>query len=178
MVSYIIKNGKGGANTLTGLHFEKRISLKAAFEGTEGYSVNGNEISYLGGKVAELYPKHRLYKELLDPNGVDYRKILSKKLLPDDAILILKNKTMFIVEIKFQAVSGSVDEKLQTCGFKKEQYEKLFAPLGIKTKYTYVFNDWFKKPEYRDSLEYVKNSGCFYFFNEVPFEFFGIPIPE
>jgi hypothetical protein len=174
----MIKNGKGGANTLTGLHFEKRISLKVAFEGTKGYSVEGNAVSYLGRKVAELYPKHRLYKELLGPNGVDYRKIISKKLLPDDAVFILKNKSMFIVEIKFQEVAGSVDEKLQTCGFKKQQYEKLLAPLGIKVVYTYVFNDWFRKPEYKDSLEYVKNCGCHYFFNDIPLGFFGLPSLE
>jgi hypothetical protein len=174
----MIKDGKGGANTLTGLHFEERISLKAVFEHTPGYSVEGNTVYYEGRKVAELYPKHQLYKGLLEPKNIDYSKVISKRLLPDDAVLVLGNDTIFIVEIKFQEVAGSVDEKLQTCDFKNKQYQKLFSPLKIKVKYTYVLNDWFKKPEYLDVLEYIKSAGCFYFFNDVPFEFFGLPKPK
>lgn len=174
----MIKNGKGGANTLSGLHFEERISLKKVFEQTPDYSVEGNSVYYEGQKVAELYPKYRLYDGLLKPRGIEYSKIISKRLLPDDALLVLKNDTLFIVEIKFQEVAGSVDEKLQTCDFKNKQYGKLLAPLGIKVKYAYVLNDWFKKPEYRDSLEYVDGSNCFYFFKNVPFEFFGLPKPK
>jgi hypothetical protein len=44
------------------------------------------------------------------------------------------------------SVAGSVDEKLQTCDFKRKQYLKLVQPLGIKVEYVYVLNDWFKQP--------------------------------
>lgn len=174
----MIKDGKGGANTLTGLHFEDRISLTKVFEEAKGYSVKGNGIYYEGAKVAELYPKHKLYKELLEPNKVNYKDFISKKLLPDDAIYIMKNKTLFIVEIKFQETPGSVDEKLQTCDFKNKQYTKLLSQIGIKVKYTYVLNDWFSKPEYKGVLEYIKDSNCYYFFNEIPFSFFDLPQPK
>jgi hypothetical protein len=97
--------------------------------------------------------------------------------LPDDAIYISNGKELFIVEIKFQAVSGSVDEKLQTCDFKNRQYKKLFNPLGISVKYVYVLNKWFEKPEYKDVLEYVKSVGCYYFFYTIPFDFLGLPKP-
>lgn len=80
-------------------------------------------------------------------------------------------------EIKFQEVVGSVDEKLQTCGFKNEQYSKLLAPLGIAVKYVYVLCDWFKKDEYKDVLGYVQSVSCYYFFNELPLDFLGLPKP-
>jgi len=79
--------------------------------------------------VAEIYQKNSLYKYLLAPNGVDYRTLLSKKLLPDNAIFVISKNTLFVIEIKYQGVAGSVDEKLQTCDFKKKQYQRLMKPL-------------------------------------------------
>ena len=173
----MIRGGAGGAKTLTGLKFESRVDLKEVIAKIPGYTIKGNEVSFLGSKVAELYKKNALYKNLLEPRGVNYRAIISKKLLPDDAIYISTGKELFIVEIKFQAVAGSVDEKLQTCDFKNRQYRKLFGPLGISVKYVYVLNKWFEKPEYKDVLEYVKSVGCHYFFYTVPFDFLGLPKP-
>ena len=172
------KGGKGGGRTKTGLKFECRVSLEEVIKSLPGYSVIDGEVYFQGPKVAGLYPKYKLYKKLLEPAGIDYSKIISKKLLPDDAILLLKDKTLFIIEIKFQEVPGSVDEKLQTCDFKNRQYKKLFKPLGIEVRYVYVLNDWFKKREYRDVLKYVKEVGCYYFYYEIPFEFLGLPKPK
>ena len=90
---------------------------------------------------------------------------------------MIANNTLYILELKFQEVAGSVDEKLQTCDFKNKQYCKLLAPLKIDVKYVYVLNDWFKKNEYKDVLSYVESVGCYYFFNEVPLAFFGLPSP-
>lgn len=173
----MIKGGKGGGKTVTGLHFESRHSLEKAISSLPGYSVKGDKVFFKGEQVAELYQKHKLYKNLLEPNGINYSKIISKKLLPDDAILIIKDKTLFIIELKFQEVSGSVDEKLQTCDFKNKQYTKLLAPLGISVKYTYVLGDWFSKSEYKDVLEFIKSVGCYYHFNELPLDFLGLPRP-
>ena len=64
--------------------------------------------------------------------------------------------------------SGSVDEKLQTCHFKKRQYEKLVAPLGLRVAFYYLLNDWFRNASYRDVLEYIEEVGCRYFFKEIP----------
>ena len=82
--------------------------------------------------------------------------------------------TLFLVEMKFQYVAGSVDEKLQTCDFKKRQYTRLLKPAGIKAEYIYVLNDWFKKPEYKDVLDYIKTVGCHYYFNEIPLNVIGL----
>jgi len=171
------KGGKGGGRTTTGLRFESRVALKKVIVSLAGYKISNDQVYFKGKKIAELYQKHKLYKNLLEPNNIDYSTIISKRLLPDEVILILKDKNLYIVEIKFQEVAGSVDEKLQTCDFKNKQYKKLLAPLGIKVKYIYVLNDWFAKKEYKDVLDYVKSVGCYYFFNELPLSFLGLPNP-
>ena len=173
----MIKGGKGGGKTITGLRFESRVTLEKVLSSIPNYKVSNDKIYFKGQIVAEFYPKNKLYKNLLEPKGIDYSKIISKRLLPDEAILILKDNVLFIIEIKFQEVAGSVDEKLQTCDFKNRQYNRLLAPLGIKVKYVYILNDWFKKPEYKDVLTYVDSVGCHYFFYELPLSFLDLPVP-
>lgn len=75
-------------------------------------------------------------------------------------------------------VAGSVDEKLQTCDFKKKQYRKLMASLNIEVEYIYILNDWFKKPAYKDTLDYVISVGCQYYFNYLPLQKLGLPVPK
>lgn len=142
----MIKNGKGGANTITGLEYESRVHIYK----------DGIDLT-----------KYKLY-DYLKSLKIDYTKIISKKLLPDEAYFNPETKELFIYEKKFQSVSGSVDEKPQTCGFKIYQYRKIGAAIGAtKVTYTYIFNDWFKKSEYKDMLEYIKSiEGCDYIFME------------
>jgi len=173
----MIKGGRGGAKTITGLKFESRINLKDAIKPLKGYNIAGDDVFFEGQKVAELYQKNKIYKNLLEPRGVDYAHIISKKLLPDEALFLISNNTLFIIEIKFQEVAGSVDEKLQTCDFKNKQYNKLFSSLTIPVKYVYVLSEWFRKPEYKDVLDYIKSVGCHYFFYEIPLRFLGLPNP-
>ncbi|MDE2590618.1 MAG: hypothetical protein KGL95_13245 [Patescibacteria group bacterium] len=168
----MIRGGKGGSKTQTGIRFEERINLSLAISKINGYSVAGNYIIKGERKIAEIFTKNKLYKNLLEPLEIDYLKYISKKLLPDEAILI--DKTLYIIEMKFQYVAGSVDEKLQTCDFKKKQYDKLFSDTDIKVEYVYVLNDWFKKAEYKDVLQYIKYVGCHYFFNEIPLSKLGL----
>ena len=160
----------GGAKTnFNGLRFEGRTDLLTAINLHPDYSIqNSNEIVKDGNIVAYYYEKHSLYKEYLTPRGVDYKTILSKKLLPDGALLV--NETMFIIEKKYQAGAGSVDEKLQTCDFKKKQYSKLLNPLNIKVEYYYVLNDWFDNPKNNDVFEYIESVGCKYFIEDLPLE--------
>ena len=108
----------------------------------------------------------------------NYRDHLSKKLLPDDAIYVIVNNTIFIIELKFQKTAGSVDEKLQTCDFKKKQYRKLLAPLNFEVEYVYILNDWFRQPEYKDVLDYVISVGCQYYFHYLPLQKLGLPVPD
>jgi len=175
----MIRGGKGGQTPLKhGLHFERRTDFATVITGIPGYSVKDDTVMFEGKDVARLYKKGKLYSKLLKQTGVKVEKIVSKRLFPDDAVLVLVNKTLYIVEVKFQMVSGSVDEKLQTCDFKLKQYKKLIEPLGLKVRYVYVLNDWFDKDAYKDVLEYVKSVGCDYFFNELPLGYLGLPVPH
>jgi hypothetical protein len=168
--------GIGGGNTRTGLNFENERDLLTAISRAPGYSVTGSVIYYDGREVARSYRKHALYK-MLAQHGIDYRDHLSKKLLPDDAIYVVVNNTMFIVELKFQKIRGSVDEKLQTCDFKKKQYRKLLAPLNFEVEYIYILNDWFRHAQYKDVLDYVISVGCQYYFHYLPLQKLGLPVP-
>jgi hypothetical protein len=174
----MIKGGKGGHLTKSGLKFECRVDLKTLFNGFGGYNVVGGDLLFKGRVVAQLYKKHDFYAHFLSRHNIDWKTKISKKLLPDDSIFIISKKAVFIVEIKFQGVEGSVDEKLQTCDFKKKQYQKLLSGTGINLEYVYVLNEWFKDPTYKDVLNYIKSVGCHYFFNELPLEFLGLPKPE
>ena len=171
----MISGGKGGANTKSGLHFEGRVDFLEVLKQIPGYETNGDgSIKYKGKVVALNLRKHALYK-FLESKGVDHKSILSKKLLPDDAIYVLSTNTFYVIEIKFQNIAGSVDEKLQTCHFKKRQYEKLLSSLGVTVEYIYILSDWFQAPAYRDVLAYIKEVGCDYEFKEITLGRLGLP---
>jgi hypothetical protein len=176
----MIKNGMGGANTQAGLLFESRVDLNDLLNATFGYSVKkiagkaGEAVYFEGLFVARTFKKHDFYK-YLNEIGIDWTTKLSKKLLPDQALLLVVRETLFIIEIKFQAVEGSVDEKLQTCDFKRKTYSKLVKDVGLKVEYVYVLNDWFKNPKYKDTLDYIDSVNCHFHFNKIPLVWLGLP---
>lgn len=176
----MIKNWKWWWNTISWLKFEARTSLQDKLKTLKWYTIiNNNIVFFENEKVAVIYQKHDLYKNLLEPNWVDYKKFISKKLLPDNAIYVIVKNTLYIVEIKYQEVAGSVDEKLQTCDFKKKQYERLLRPLKLNVEYCYVLRwEWFNRPEYKDVLNYIQAVWCKYFFDELPLDYLWLPIPE
>lgn len=168
------KFGGGAKTNKNGLSFEQTTSLEKALKQC-GYNVNNYVISDSTGKKYGLsVQKNKLYSEFLKPNGIDYRDYNSKRWEPDECFINFTNKTAYIIEKKFQNSSGSVDEKLQGCDFKKKEYEKLFKPLGYKVEYLYIFNDWFRDKQYIDVLDYIKAVNCHYFFNMIPLSFLGL----
>ena len=175
------KGGVGGGNTITGLNFEGKVDFLTLLDSITGYTVEkivvGYRVVFEGEEVARTYSQHQLYK-FLDTQGVDWRSILSKKLLPDDAIYVIKENTIFILEIKYQETEGSVDEKLQTCDFKKKQYQKLFSELNYEVKSIYILNNWFKADKYKDTLDYIISMGCKYYYNYLPLHRIGLPVPN
>lgn len=174
----MIKGGIGGANTKTGLYFEEEVHFINLIKKQKGYSVEDNSIFFNGEKVAMTFKKHELYK-YLEKNGINYKEFISKKILPDDAIFVITNNTLFIIEIKFQHVAGSTDEKLQTCDFKIKQYRKLLSRLNVEVQYIYILNEWFEKPEYKDVLDYIISiNGCSYYFKYLPLQKLGLPVPR
>jgi hypothetical protein len=173
----MIKGGKGGGNTRVGIEFEARVDLLNQIDELPGYEIDGNNILYKGTEVALFFKKRGLYRHL-EGLGVDYRQYISKRLEPDNALYVINNNTIFIIEIKFQNVSGSVDEKLQTCDFKKKQYMKLFSSLNYEVEYIYILSEWFKKEEYKDVRDYIISVGCRFYFEFLPLHELGLPVPK
>ncbi len=172
----MIKNGKGGGNTRTGLVFEGKTDLGTFLSSQDGYTVENGFVYYKNEEVARLFKKHGFYL-FLEEIGIDWKKIISKRLLPDDSIYVIINNTMFIIECKFQQVAGSVDEKLQTCDFKRKQYQKLLSGANIEVEYIYLLSDWFRDSKYKDVLDYIISVHCHYFFEYIPLAKLGLPVP-
>lgn len=165
--------GGGSKTNLNGLLFERETSLNELLE-ANGYNIINEEIYNEDNVLIGLsIPKYKLY-DYLNERKINYKDYISKKWLPDEAFLNYKTRTIYIIEKKYQNSNGSVDEKLTNCDFKRKEYQKLFTPLKIKVKYLYLFNDWFKKEKYIDSLKYIEDMGCEYYFNEIPFESIGL----
>ena len=187
----------GGAQTnLNGLKFERNTSLLADIEKTNRYSVSygcdnnpkypkakrsdyatretcGQILDAATGKtIAQYFEKDLIYSQFLIINGVNQSKVISQKLLPDGCLII--GKTAIIIEKKYQAASGSVDEKLQTCGFKKQQYEKLFNPIGYDVRYIYLLNNWFNQRRFKDVFAYIEDVGCEYYIGFIPLKTLGL----
>lgn len=171
------KGGIGGGNTKTGLIYEAKVDLATFLNKQKDYLVEDGYVYYNKKLIARLFKKHKLYS-FLNENGIDWQKHLSKKLLPDDCIYVIINNTVFIIEVKHQQSAGSVDEKLQTCDFKKKQYMKLFSELNYKVEYIYILDDWFKKPQYKDVRDYIISVGCRYYYNYIPLQELGLPVPK
>ena len=189
----MIKNGKGGGNTKTGLIFEGKTDLGTFLATQKDYDVkteaeyvafNGKRnkifvrtVYYQKEKVAELYKKHEFYSSFLMKLNIKWEEYISKKLLPDDSIFVIIKNTVFIIECKHQQVNGSVDEKLQTCDFKKKEYKKLLSKANLDVEYIYLLDDWFRDPKYKDVLDYIHSVNCDYYFEYIPLWRFRLPVP-
>jgi hypothetical protein len=173
----MIFGGKGGGNTKTGLVFEGTTDLSEFLNSQNGYKVEDGNVYFNDELVGRIFKKYGFYM-FLDELKIEWKGLISKRLLPDDSIFVIIANTLFIIECKFQQVAGSVDEKLQTCDFKRKQYQKLLAPANIEVEYIYLLSDWFRKPEYKDVLDYIHSVHCYYFFEYIPLVKLGLPVPE
>lgn len=133
----MIKDGIGGGNTITGLIYEAKVDLATFLNTQSQYTVINTKVYFKNKLIARLFKKHALYTFLKEV-GIDWKKHISKQLLPDNCIYVITNNTAFIIEVKHQEVAGSVDEKLQTCDFKKKEYIKLFSELNYRVEYYYI----------------------------------------
>lgn len=143
---------------INGKAFEKQTDLYSYFE------INNIVLP------KEAYYSKQFRAKIKKHFGFDINTIWSKGILPDECILI--DDTFYVLEKKAQNCAGSVDEKLQTCGFKIRQYRKIAEKLNKKVKYCYLLSDWFKDPKYEDVLNYIHEMGCEYFFNVIPLSYF------
>ncbi len=173
------RNHPGGETTRTGAKFEKKVDLVKVIDSSQNWKTSINDefsdskkpkawdVFYNDKKIGILFKQSSIYKYLSKAYKINYQDLVSAKLIPDTALIIF-NKYCMIYEIKFQSVGGSTDEKLQTCDFKKKQWQKLMSSTNLKVTYSYILNNWFTKESYKDVLDYIEQSKCKYYFNELP----------
>lgn len=166
----------GGANTnRNGLNFEQTTSLNSALQAA-GFTITNNYEVYDNTHfLGYCINQSKFSTFFLRQNGIDDRTINSKRWNPDEAFINELNKTVYIIEKKFQQTSGSVDEKLATFPFKIREYQRLLEPIGYKLVYIYLLSaDWFNTPKYRDYFDYMDELGCPHYFDTLPLSALGL----
>lgn len=158
MSQYINRGtGAGGSSTnATGLPYENITNLNTEYSIISQFNSH-NIISFSLNPSRQFicthksnffkYLKHSKNNNIPDAHGCKQ---------PDECYIDEDNKIIFIIEKKFQQVSGSVCEKIQTAPFKKRHYSLCFPMYQII--YIYCLSDWFKihcKAEI-EYLEYEK----------------------
>ncbi|MBE8191014.1 MAG: hypothetical protein HAW64_02215 [Alphaproteobacteria bacterium] len=164
------KHGGGAQTNCNGLKFERDTDILEELKKLSYLTVKGDDIFYNNECIASIYEKHGLYTKFLMPKEIDWKEILSSKLLPDTAVVNHKAKVVYIIEKKFQSGGGSVDEKLQTSDFKTKQYSRLIKSLPYKVQFIFLLNDWFEDKKYDDVKKYIKDIGSNYFIETLPWD--------
>ena len=173
-------HGGGSKTNLHGLSFEKRTDFLTALENHQYIKIENTigikKVYYKKYLLGYYTEKSNFYKYFLIKQGVKWKEVISKQYLPDAVFINETNKTIYIIEKKYQAGSGSVDEKLQTCDFKKKIYTKLInkCKSPYKSEYYYLLSDWYKRPEYDDVKNYIHSVNCKYFINRIHLSELGI----
>ena len=171
--------GGGALTNEHGLLYEQYTDLEEALK-EAGFDLQAHracqEVFDGLHKVGLVTKKYDFYKIFDHLNNDQWKKYISKRLLPDDVFVNLNTKTVFIIEKKYQMGAGSVDEKLQTVDFKIKEYKKMLPDWEVK--FFYILNDFFKQDVYRDVFEYIKSVGGDYYFNTLPLEDLGLDLDD
>lgn len=173
--------GRSNKNTRTDLVLTEDAGLNELFAQANGYSLrpsednSGHEVCFKNELVAHCFKQHEFYHFLKKTYNIDWKNYLTRELFPDNGLFVAIRDTLFIIDIRPQRSKWFGDWKLQTCDFKRKQYMKLVHSLGWRVEYVYVLSDWFRKPKYRDVLDYIHSVNCHYMFNTIPLKWFGLP---
>ena len=167
----------GGSNTnKNGLSFEEKTNLLDALKDEKNIEIkNKNEIYVDNELFGFYYEKYKFYKDFLEKKlNINWKERVGRQMLPDAVFVNIKTKTVYIFEKKYQERSGSVDQKIETCGFKKNQYNKLLKNTDYLVQYGYLLNDWYCNKIYVDVKEHIIEEGCFFYINEIPKKEIGL----
>jgi hypothetical protein len=166
----------GEALTLFRLYKETQLLSEVA--AIPGYTIEkihekaGKGFFFEGKLVARFFWADDFYS-FLKESKVNWRKLISMKMVQDFVLLIVSDNVLFVGDTSVRRPRD--EEELMLCDFKRKQYQKLVTPLGLKVEYVFVLSDWFKKPEYKDVLDYINSVNCHYKFNELPLAWLGLP---
>lgn len=170
----MIKGGTGGARTNeNGLAFERKTSLTKAFTNA-GYCVQKDgRVILESGNELQIVSGNKFIPFVVELLKLDLTKIdLSHYLKPDGALVNHTTKTIFIIEKKYQQVSGSVDEKIQTGPYKRHWYRTLVENTDYEIEFLYVLNSWFKQDKYKTPIDWLRSAGIGVHFEKLDLELF------
>ncbi|GAB6636286.1 hypothetical protein BOVMAS19_18340 [Streptococcus uberis] len=179
----------GGANTnLNGKNFEgfTDLSVGIARDLVGKYEISELDMpdtkktkvfiikNRIGEFVGGIYQQNRLY-DWLKNQGIDYSKYNSKKWMPDEAFINERNKTLYIVEKKFQATSGSVDEKVFGFPNKRRFYQRMVNELDFHVEFIFLGNsEYWDTPRMRDYIIAMREDGVRVMFDNYEYEWLGL----
>lgn len=162
-------------NTNKGALFEEYVYSKLTIPGSwtnlTPYEVNGNT-----DPSKPKYTHRQFCSQFKNKFDFDPLVVWSKKINPDFVFYNPVLQKVVVLEAKCQTDKGSVDEKLQTSGFKIKQLRKLFgAALQVPAEnisYSYLLKqEDFDKPEYKDTFDDIHDNGNEYYFVNDTFSF-------
>lgn len=134
-----------------------------------------------------------LYKEFQkDKLGV-FKKALKEKVgwnnikRPDGVLYVCEDKTLYVIEVKYQITGGTTHEKIGAAQYLRWFYERVSKKINEEAKrkgeksniinrviIVYIVNKWLYD-NYRDDFEYLEDTGVDYFIDQYPpLNFFGL----
>jgi hypothetical protein len=136
--------GAGGAATnLSGKDFERCSFISDVNSVKEKigqkFFINENE-------VVRYATQHKIVKMLKHYYEIEAVKIDGYRPVPDEAMYVEKQKTLYVLEYKTQNRSGSVDEKLNGGVAKLRQLNKMFDNKVV-VKFGFVLSNFFDVPK-------------------------------
>ena len=176
----------GGVNTnLNGMKFEMSTDLSVLIDRIPGYeveeinfpdkrTVRGFNVKYSGEIIGKLMPTTRFYDFLNDEGLLNTN---SKKWEPDEAFINYRNRTIYIVEKKTQAGTGSVDEKLLGFGNKRRLYQRLLDKADNPFSVQFIFmgdGNFFSEQSHKDYFEMMRADGIKIMLDEYDMNFIGL----
>lgn len=146
--------GAGGSNTnKNGLPYEELTDLESEYTVISSDDKHSKNIQFSASdRIFKMTKQSGLFKCMNTHVNKEVAKGHGCK-NPDECYIDEESKTIFILEKKFQQVSGSVCEKIQTSDFKIWQYNRTFPEYKIV--YLYCISDWFKE-NCKAELEYLE----------------------
>lgn len=124
--------------------------------------------------VGGIYQQSRLY-DWLKAQDIDYKKYNSKRWMPDEAFINDRNKTVYIVEKKYQSGSGSVDEKVFGFPNKRRFYQRMVNDLDYQVEFIFLGNSsYWAEPRMRDYIIAMREDGVRVMFDDYEYEWLGL----
>lgn len=124
--------------------------------------------------VGSIYQQSRLY-DWLKTKNIEYKKYNSKRWMPDEAFINDRNKTLYIIEKKYQAGAGSVDEKVFGFPNKRRFYQRMVNELDYQVEFIFLGNsEYWAQPRMRDYIIAMREDGVRVMFDTYEYPWLGL----